>query len=134
MANWMTTAEISARYIVGEQKLLAYAHRGNMPMFRGPDGIVLFDESFAAQLFRPRDPAAAVAVTAPSGKPNLGILGVMRMGDQPDAAAAPASMRVPVPVASPQEPTLSLRQAHRRALRGASTVAQPEAPMRKAAG
>ncbi len=121
MANWMTVAEISARYVVGEQKLLAFAARGNMPMLRGEDGIIRFDEHHARMLFRPRDPAAAIPVADTSGKPNLGVLGAARLGER--AAARPAAPSMVVP-ASP-----SVRQAHRRSLR--VSEAEPDVAARK---
>jgi hypothetical protein len=79
MAKWMTGAEISARYIASEQKLLDYARHGNMPMLRRHDGSVLFDEEHAAILFRPRGPSPVLAAPA-DGEPNLGALGVSRLG------------------------------------------------------
>jgi hypothetical protein len=116
MANWMTAVEISARYIVGEQKLLAFAARGNMPMLRGEDGIIRFDAHHAAMLFRPRDPAAALPIAVDtSGKPNLGILGVTRLGEARLGEARLGEQAAPKP--APASP--SMRQAHRRARRAA---------------
>jgi hypothetical protein len=71
----MTGAEISARYVTSEQKLLDHACHGNMPMFRQDDGQILFDEEHAALLFLPRKPPA-------DGRPNLGVLGVSQLGEQ----------------------------------------------------
>jgi hypothetical protein len=87
MANWMTGCEISARYMVSEQKLLDYAGHGNMPMLRMDDGRVLFDEAYAATQFRPRGPspgpALSEAITARvDGRGNLGVLGVSHLGER----------------------------------------------------
>jgi hypothetical protein len=90
MANWMTGCEISARYVVSEQKLLDYAGRGNMPMLRMEDGRVLFDEEHAATQFRPRGPSPGPVGAAPSeaisapvdGRRNLGVLGVSHLGER----------------------------------------------------
>ena len=87
MTNWMTGSEISARYIASEQKLLDYARRGNMPMFRQDDGSYLFDEAHAATLFRRRGPSPMVDAPA-DGKPSMGVLGVSRLGER----AAPQRM------------------------------------------
>lgn len=129
MANWMTVSEISARYIVGEQKLFDYARRGNMPMFRRPDGVTLFDESHAALLFRPRSADAVIAAPA-TGKPNLGVLGVSRLGEK--AAPKQANAARTTPAQTTIEP--SVRSAHRRELRFTSWEASPEERVRKAAG
>jgi hypothetical protein len=85
MAKWMTGAEISARYITSEQKLLDYARRGNMPMLRQDDGGIVFDADHAAILFRPR---------GPDGQPNLGVLGAARLGERAEEPA-PHSQRAP---------------------------------------
>ena len=79
MAKWMTGPEISARYIASEQKLLDYARRGNMPMLRQDDGCILFDEEHAAILFRRRGPSPALSAPGVD-KPDLGVLGVARLG------------------------------------------------------
>lgn len=106
MATWMTVSEISARYIVGEQKLLEFARRGSMPMVRRGDGVTLFDESFAGLVFRPRSAGRCTS--------NLGVLGLTRIGE-----TKPTST-----------PELSVRRAHRRGLRSPCEV--PEARLRKA--
>ncbi len=93
MANWMTAAEISARYVVGEQKLLAYAQRGNLPLMRQDGGATLFDESVVALYFRPRNAAAAQAL--PPNVRGLGVLGVSRLGD-PAPAQPSASPVTPI--------------------------------------
>jgi hypothetical protein len=98
-ANWMTAAEISARYVVGEQRLLVYAHRGNLPLMRNPDGATLFDESVVARYFRPRN-AAPVAAVPPDVR-GIAVVGVSRLGAPPrtdvpvnDGASTPRAPRV----------------------------------------
>ncbi|MFT3765645.1 MAG: hypothetical protein QM820_09035 [Minicystis sp.] len=129
MANWMTVSEISARYIVGEQKLLAYARRGNMPMMRCEDGSILFDGSYAAQLFRPRSPEAAITAPA-TGKPNMGVLGVSRLGEKAAPQQTIAAQTTPLPTT----PEPSVRRSHRRELRFSSWEESVEDRARKAAG
>jgi len=79
---WLTAAEISARYAVGERTLAAYSFQGNLPLRRDPDGSVRFEERVVARLFRRRNDEAA----------GLGVMGVARLGDPPpEADAAPES-------------------------------------------
>jgi hypothetical protein len=85
MANWMTARQISKRFAVGEERLLDYSRRGNLPMRREPDGVTLFDESVVARFFRPR----SGAMLQPNGK-NLGVLGESRLGIEP-AMTTPAA-------------------------------------------
>lgn len=130
MANWMTVPEISARYFVSEQKLFDYARRGNMPMFRQADGVTLFDEHHAAKLFRPRSPEAVIAAPA-TGKPNMGVLGVSRLGEK----AAPRqaiTAQTPPPHQVTFQP--SARSVHRRDPRFSSWDEAPATDRRKAAG
>jgi hypothetical protein len=81
----MSGREISARYVVSEQKLLDYARRGNMPMLRQDDGSVVFDEGHAAMLFRPRGPSPGPATAPMDGRQNLGVLGVSHLGERASA-------------------------------------------------
>jgi hypothetical protein len=83
IANWKTAADISTRYLVGEQRLLAYAERGNLPLFRRPDGVVLFDESVVALYFRPRSAATAANDQSAPSPNGLGIIGLSRLGEAP---------------------------------------------------
>jgi hypothetical protein len=89
MPTWMTAAQIAERYAVGEDRLVAYGRRGNLPFCRTAEGTTLFDERTVARFFRPRGPAL-VAARASRG-PHLGLLGVVRLGDKPpQALPAPA--------------------------------------------
>jgi hypothetical protein len=90
MPNWMTAAQIAERYAVGEDRLVAYSRRGNLPFCRTDEGTTLFDERTVARFFRPRGPAL-VAAQAVRG-PHLGLLGVVRLGDKP-----PQNLRAPAP-------------------------------------
>ena len=97
MGNWMTASEISQRFFVGKARLLSYSQRGNLPFRRTADGEYLFDGTVVAQIFRPRQ---AGLISTPSHQgPNLGVLGLSRIGDEPSAVA------------------LNGREARRRALR-----------------
>ena len=111
MPQWKTAEQISALYVVGEERLIAYSRRGNLAMRRRPDGAVLFDEDGVARFFRTRI-AAAAALSAPRAN-NLGVLGVARLGEAPQANATVAAA---APAPSP-------RADRRRALRRAA--AQP---------
>jgi hypothetical protein len=83
-SNWLTAGEITARYVVGAQKLAAYSLQGNLPLRRGPDGVERFDEKMVALLFRPRQGASM----------GLGVLGEARLGQPaPDENEPPASSR-----------------------------------------
>ncbi len=83
-SSWLTAGEITARYVVGEQKLAAYSLQGNLPLRRDPDGTVRYDERVVALLFRPRHQASA----------GLGVLGATRLGDpSPEAESPPPSSR-----------------------------------------
>ena len=97
MANWMTASEIAHRYRVGETRLLDFSRRGNLPLFRSPDGRTLFDEEVVAKIFQPRE--GEIVALAPPTQATLAVLGVSRLGDRP----APG--------------TRSTRQAHRRGQR-----------------
>lgn len=102
MPTWMTAAQISERYAVGEDRLMAYGRRGNLPFCRTPEGTTLYDERAVARFFRPRGPALVVARAARG--PHLGLLGVMRLGDKP-------SQGVPSP-ATPAPNVRAFRPAH----------------------
>ncbi|HVJ93961.1 MAG TPA: hypothetical protein VM580_29430 [Labilithrix sp.] len=83
MPNWMTAEEIGERYVVGPERLQAFAARGNLAC-RKPEGApMLFDEASVARLFRPR--YGGIAVTKPAGN-HLGVLGVSKLGDEPARA------------------------------------------------
>ncbi|WP_437720406.1 hypothetical protein [Sorangium sp. So ce861] len=100
----MTAEQISARYIVGEQRLLDYSRRGNLAMMRRPDGVLLFDADDVASFFRPRGQAA----------PSMAVLGASRLGVEPTAS-------------------MGAREARRRALRAASASPSAAASGRLAA-
>lgn len=76
MATWKTAAELSAKYLVGGERLSEYSRRGNLPSLRLPDGTALFDEDIVARFFRVR--AATHAPVPPA--PHLGVLGEARLG------------------------------------------------------
>ena len=84
MANWMTAAEISARCVVGKNKLLAYAERGDLPLMRRPDGATLFDE----QRRRPLLPRPGTHPPSPPSRRTCG-------GSRSSASRASAHRRAP---------------------------------------
>jgi hypothetical protein len=86
MPTWMTAKQISARFTVGEERLLEYGKRGNLAMYRMDDGSVLFDSDGAARYFRPRN---AVATGNPQAQ-NMGVLGTSRLGEAYVNAPAPS--------------------------------------------
>lgn len=101
MPTWMTAQQISARLIVGEQRLLEYGQRGNLAMYRMDDGSVLFDADGASRYFRSRN---AAALRAPEGN-NMGVLGKSRLADR----------------RAEQRPLVSGREERRREMRHAAT-------------
>jgi hypothetical protein len=106
MPTWMTAAQLAERYAVGEDRLIAYSRRGNLPFRQASGGALVFDEAFVARFFRPRGPLLVVA-QATRG-PSLGLLGVVRLGDKPmqnapSPFAAEAKLR-------PLRPALRSRQ------------------------
>ena len=114
MPKWKTAEELALTYVVGEERLLEYGRRGNLPMFCDQDGTMRFDELFVAKLFRTL-PGHAVSFAVPSG-PNLGVLGVSRLGDNP--SVNPASAAFP----------RGLRETHRRGLQhDVETLTPPKA-------
>ncbi|MCU0687049.1 MAG: hypothetical protein MUF34_33190 [Polyangiaceae bacterium] len=86
MPTWMTAAQLADRYAVGEDRLIAYSRRGNLPFRQASGGDLVFDEAFVARFFRPRGPLLVVA--QPSRGPSLGLLGVARLGDKPIQSAS----------------------------------------------
>lgn len=125
MPNWMTAAQLAAQYVVGESRLLSYSQRGNLATRRAPDGSTLYDEDCVAMFFASRAPSVIVA--RPSSGPNLGILGMVKMGRNTSEQAAVAStLASPVGRTQPGAITtaaahspapISGRDARRRALR-----------------
>jgi hypothetical protein len=107
MPTWMTAKQISARLIVGEQRLLEYGQRGNLAMYRMDDGSILFDADGASRYFRSR----TAAVVRPSDA-NLGVLGASRLADRRGQE---------------QRPVLSGREERRREARHATTNAPTNA-------
>lgn len=77
MPTWMTAREISARLIVGEERLLDYGQRGNLAMYRLDDGSLLFDMDGASRYFRARNAAELRA-----SDQNLGVVGTSRLADR----------------------------------------------------
>lgn len=73
MSQWWTAARISEQFAVGENRLLSFSQRGNLPS-RRVDGVWLFDIETVRNLFRPRDPALAASLP-----PNS--LGHYRLGE-----------------------------------------------------
>ena len=55
MATWTTGSELAARYAVREERLSAYARRGDLGMRSSPNGERVYDEDRVAKLFRRRD-------------------------------------------------------------------------------
>lgn len=105
MPTWMTAEQISTRLVVGPQRLLEYAQRGNLAMYRLDDGTVFFDSDAAARYFRPRH---AVMQVNPEVQ-HMGVMGKVRLGE---GYAAPASAMV------------SGREARRRELRLSGSTLQ----------
>jgi hypothetical protein len=93
MPTWMTAAQIAERYVVGEDRLIAYSHRGNLPFRRSDEGATLFDERAVARFFRPRGHGLVAA--RPARGPHLGLLGVVKLGDKPTQNAAPSTPYAP---------------------------------------
>lgn len=107
MGNWMTGAEISRNYAVGEDRLLSYGQRGNLAFRRLAGGAILYDESDVARFFRKRH--AGFAMSACGAVSTANVVGLTRLGEAP-----PRSVR---------------RRSAEHDLR-----AWTEAPLRKAAG
>jgi hypothetical protein len=73
MAAWMTATELSARFTVSEDRLAAYARRGNLAMRRTGDGSVVFDAARASQIFLRRGESAESRGFAILGASRLGV-------------------------------------------------------------
>jgi hypothetical protein len=84
MARWRSADELCERYLVGEQRLLAFSRRGNLPMLQESGQIALFDEDIVARLFRRRDEEPA------SSEGGWGSLGSARLGFK-DASPVPSA-------------------------------------------
>ena len=106
MGAWLTAEQVGARYLVGEERLLEHAQRGNLALRRCAGETVVFDGDGVARLFRLRGTAAgSVKETTAT---TFGVLGVVRLGEEaaePEAAAAT------------ELPRMEGREARRRALR-----------------
>ena len=87
MARWRSADELCERYLVGEQRLLAFSRRGNLPMLSQNGQLPLFDEDIVARLFRRRDES-----DAPAHEGGWGTLGSARLGA--NAVSASADVRV----------------------------------------
>lgn len=121
MTLWRTPSDLSARYAVTTERLLAHAHRGHLPVRRGsPDGLLL-DETTVAQLFPRREASIGAA------PPHLGLLGTVRLA----APAPPVPLDQPAPLPSPApapDPRADRRHATR--LSGLRSVSLgPTAPL-----
>lgn len=91
MANWMTAEEIGELYIVGPERLQAYAARGNLACRRPTGGAPLYDEAAVGRYFRPRRGGIVVS-RMPEGE-HLGVLGVAKLGDAANAGAFERGVR-----------------------------------------
>ncbi len=78
MPNFLAVDELSYRYLVSAERLLAYALRGNLSMTR-EDGLLRFDAAQVARLFPKRGEAGGAS--EPSAR--LGTLGRIRLGVPP---------------------------------------------------
>lgn len=99
MSDWKTAAEIAERYHVGEQTLLSYSQRGNLPFRRREDGALVFKETVATRFFRPRLTSEAGDAPASIAPSSLGgfALGSVLGGGAPYAGneTEPVSSRRP---------------------------------------
>ncbi len=116
MANWMTAEEIGELYIVGPERLQAFAARGNLACRRPVGGAPLYDEAGVARFFRPRRGGILVA-KQPEGE-HLGVLGLSKLGDAPRlggrGAELPATgIRRHRPLPSNMEPVFPGQQRQR---------------------
>ena len=100
-SNWKTAAQISQNYVVGEDRLLSYGQRGNLPFRRLPDGSMLFDELAVATFFRPRGVMAPANANADPPATTLGVLGTVRLGER--ATSRPLDSEAP-PASEPSRP------------------------------
>lgn len=75
MSDWWSAKRISEQYVVGENRLMAFAARGNLPSVKDSDGRWLFDVEVVRSLFRCRD-----AAMAPELRP--GSLGAAVLGEE----------------------------------------------------
>lgn len=78
MARWITAAELSKIFVVGSERLLEFARRGDLPCHWDQQGRALFDSEYASTLFRRRGVALAA-----HAEPHLGVLGSVRLGPAP---------------------------------------------------
>jgi len=89
--QWLSAAELSRMLVVGPERLLAYASRGDLPCKWNQQGKPLFDADYAATLFRGR--GVALEATSPHF---LGVLGSTRLGRaMPEAPASLAESATP---------------------------------------
>ena len=86
MSEWWPAERISEHYVVGENRLMAYSARGNLPSRRDGQGRWLFDVDVVRSLFRCRD--AAMAPDLPAGT-----LGAVKLGDEWNDARNPGKRR-----------------------------------------
>ena len=97
MTSWKTVTELSEDYLVGSDRLLGFARRGNLACRWLEDGTTLFDEAGVALLFRTRH-----------GNESLGTLGLARLGDgTPSAAPATSRRHRARPQAEPSFPAVA---------------------------
>lgn len=75
MKNWLSGPEITKRYIVSEETLLAFASRGNLPCRRlSSTSAFEFDEGVVARFFRVRPPPGASGYRDIRSKGGLGAI------------------------------------------------------------
>jgi hypothetical protein len=106
MGAWLTAEQVGACYLVGEQRLLEHARRGNLALRRRAGEAVVFDGDGVARLFRLR--GAAAGPVKETTATSFGVLGVVRLGEE---AAEPGA------IAARELPLMAGREARRRALR-----------------
>ena len=112
MADWMSADELAERFIVGPERLSAFADRGNLPRRKLEGGEVLFDAEIAARYFRSR--RAGLVVTQADARESLGVLGMTKLGHGPAHPSRgvrhrPASSAV-FPVANVAAPRVEPRE------------------------
>lgn len=76
---WCTAAQLRERYAVSEQRLLAYACRGNLSM-RRLGSQLLFEERGVARLFPRLSVLRAAAQAADTPARALAVLGQAKLG------------------------------------------------------
>jgi hypothetical protein len=112
MAVWKSASDLQDLYAVSEERLEAFARRGNLPFRREASGAILYEEGGVARLFRSRGGGLTISAEAASN-PGFGVLGAMRLG-------APA----PGPASTVRPTRLTQREVQARAYQAARTIVQ----------